>query len=139
MTETRRKLIGLNEIPIADDELRELIALGVELANKYIDFCEFRKKYGIPEDRTLKLRIVDVEGEAGFVIVGCHVRPATGLERATVTIETTKDVFWALVDGKLSVYEAWLYDLVKFRGEHSLRDAQLLIPLFELLREYIMG
>lgn len=135
----RRGLAGLGVIDIADREIRQLLEYGVAVANKLIDFCEVRKRLGIPEDRTLKLKITDVEGEAGFIIIGCEVRPLSGIEKATVTVETTKDVFWALVAGKMTVYQAWLYDLVRFKGEHSLRDAQLLIPLFETIREYVLG
>lgn len=126
-------------VGIEDREIRDLIELAVALANERIDFCKVKERFGIPEDRSLKLRIVDVPGEVGFVIVGCEIRPLTGIERTTVTVETCKDVFWAIVTKKLSVYDAWLYDLVKFRGEYSLRDAQMLIPLFELIYDYIMG
>lgn len=126
-------------IGIEDEDIKEIIELAIELANRQIDFCKVKQKFGIPEDRSLKLKIVDVPGEAGFVIVGCHVRPVLGIERVTTVVELTKDVFWAIVTKKLSVYDAWLYDLVKIRGEYSLRDAQILIPLFELIYDYIFG
>ena len=126
-------------IGIEDEDIKEIIELAIDLANKTIDFCKVREKFGIPEDRSLKLRIIDVPGEVGFVIVGCSVRPIIGIERVTTTVELTKDVFWAVVTRKLSVYDAWLYDLIKFRGQYSLRDAQLLIPMFEMIYDIIFG
>ena len=71
--------------------------------------------------------------------MGCKVKPIIGIERVTTVVEVTKDVFWAIVTKKLDAYEAWLYDLLKIKGEYSLRDAQLLIPLFEMLYDYIFG
>lgn len=134
----RRKLSGLKEeIGIEDDDVKEVIALAIELANKYIDYEKVRERIGIKEDRSLLLRIIDVPGECGFIIVGNKVKPVIGIEKATTYVEMTKDVFWAIVSKKLSLYDAWLYDLVKIRGEYSLRDAQILIPLFELLYDYL--
>ena len=138
MTDVRRELAGLkNEIGIEDEMIKECIALLIELANKYIDFKKVKRKYGVDEDRTLLLRIVDVPGECGFIIDGDKIRPLRGIERATVEVEMTKDVFWALVTRKLDLYTAWLYDLVKFKGENALRDAQILIDMFETLYPYI--
>jgi len=138
--ELRKKFAGLEEgIGIEDEEIKEVIQLAIELANKHIDFKKVKEQAGVTDDRTLKLKIVDVPGECGFIIVGDKVRPIIGIERATVEVKLTKDVFWAIVSGKLSLYDAWLYDLVKFEGEFSLRDAQILIPLFEIIREYIFG
>ena len=138
--ELRKKFGDVREgVGIEDQEIRELIALAIAIANERIDFCKLRERFGIPEDRSLKLKIIDVPGEVGFVIVGCRVKPLIGIERTTVTVEMTKDVFWAIVTKKLSLYDAWLYDLVKFRGEYSLRDAQILIPMFELIYDYVFG
>lgn len=134
----RKVLAGIKEeIGIEDEDIKEVIALLIELSNKLIDFKKVKRKYGVEEDRTLLLRITDVQGECGFIIVGDKVRPLRGIERATVEVEMTKDVFWALVTRKLSLYDAWLYDLVKFRGENALRDAQILIDMFETLYPYI--
>ena len=141
MAEELRKKFGNVEegIGIEDKEIREVIQLAIELANQTIDFCKLKEKFGIPNDRSLKLRIYDVPGEVGFVIVGCSVRPLIGIERVTTTVELSKDVFWAIVSRKLSVYDAWLYDLVKIRGEYSLRDSQILIPLFEIVSDIVFG
>lgn len=138
--EIRKRFGEVQEgVGIEDQEIREVIEMAIELANARIDFCKLKERLGIPEDRSLKLKIIDVPGEVGFVIIGCRVRPVLGIERVTVTVEMTKDVFWAIVTGKLSAYDAWLYDLVKIRGEYSLRDAQLLIPMFEMIYDYLFG
>ena len=140
MSELRKRLSGLKEeIGIEDEEIREVIALAIELANKYFDVRKIKQQLGVKEDRSLKLKIIDVPGECGFIIVDDRVRPVLGIERVTTHVELTKEVFWAILTKKLSLYDAWLYDLVKFRGEYSLRDAQLLIPLFELLHDYLFG
>ena len=140
LDEIRKKFGNVEEgIGIEDKEIREVIELSIELANQTIDFCKLKEKFGIPSDRSMKLRIHDVVGEVGFVIVGCNVRPLIGIEKVTTTVELSKDVFWAIVSKKLSVYDAWLYDLVKIRGEYSLRDAQILIPMFELISDIIFG
>jgi len=136
----RKKFGQVQEgIGIEDEEIREVIRLAVELGNKYFDVCKMKEQLGVKEDRSLKLRIIDVPGEVGFVVVGCQVKPVLGIERVTTEVELTKDVFWAILTKKLSLYDAWLYDLVRIHGEYSLRDAQLLIPLFELLYDYIFG
>ena len=129
-------LVGID---IEDDEIREFIDLAIEIGNKKIDWSKVREKYNIPPDRTLMLRITDVRGEVGFVIVGDKLYPIRGWERPTVVVELSKDVFWAIVTRKLSLYEAYIYNLVRFRGENSLRDAMILIPLFDELYSYIMG
>jgi len=136
----RKKLAGVEEgIGIEDEEIKEIIALAIELANKYIDIPKLKEKLGIKEDRSLLLKIKDVKGECGFIIVGDKVKPVIGIEKATTYVEITKEVFWALVTRKLDPYDCWLFDLCKIRGEYSLRDAQLLIPLFNLLYDYIFG
>ena len=138
MSEVRKQILGLKEeIGIEDEDIREVIALLIEFANKYVDFKKVRKKYGIEDDRTLILKIVDVPGEAGFIIDGDKVRPLRGIERATVVVKCTKDVFWAILTRKLDPYTAWLYDLVKFEGDNALRDAQILIDMFETIYPYI--
>lgn len=137
-----RKRFGLKVqegIGIEDQEIKEVIQLAIEIFNKYIDICKIKEQLGVQEDRSLKLRIVDVPGETGFVIIGCRVKPVIGIERVTTEVELTKDVFWAILTKKISLYEAWMYDLVKFKGEYSLRDAQILIPLFETLYDYLFG
>jgi len=136
----RKKFGQVQEgIGIEDEEIREIIKLAIELGNKYFDVCGIKERLGVKEDRSLKLKIVDVSGEVGFIIIGCEVKPIIGIEKATTYVELTKDVFWAILTKKLGLYEAWLYDLVRIRGEYSLRDAQLLIPLFEMLYDYIFG
>jgi len=140
VSDVRKRLAGLKEeIGIEDEEIKEVIALAIEIANERIDFEKLRKKLGIKEDRSLLLKIIDVPGEVGFIIVDNKVRPIIGIEKATTYVELTKDVFWAIVTKKISLYDAWLYDLVRIRGEYSLRDAQILIPLFEMLYDYIFG
>ena len=138
--ELRKRFGDVQEgIGIEDNEIKEVIEMAIELANQTIDFCRLKEKLNIPSDRSLKLKIIDVEGEVGFIIVGCRVRPLIGIERVTTTIELTRDVFWAIVTRKLSIYDAWLYDLVKIRGEYSLRDAQILIPMFDMIYDVIFG
>jgi len=138
--ELRKRLSGLKEeIGIEDEEVKEVIALAIEVANRYFDVRKIKEQLGIKEDRSLKLKIVDVPGECGFIIINDRVRPILGIEKATTYVELAKDVFWAILTKKLGLYDAWLYDLVKIRGGYSLRDAQLLIPLFELLYNYLFG
>lgn len=140
--ETVSHIINVHDlvgIDIEDQEIKEFINLAIELGNRKVDWSKVRERYGIPPDRTLMLKIVDVQGEVGFIIVGDKLYPIRGWERPTVTVEMSKDVFWALVTRKLTLYEAYIYGLVKFKGENSLRDAMILIPLFDELYAYIIG
>lgn len=133
------KVEELKGIELEDQDIREFIELAIELGNKKIDWGKVREKYGVPPDRTLMLKIVDVKGEVGFIIVGDKLYPLRGWERPTVVLELTKDVFWAIVTRKLSLYDAFMMGLVRFRGPNALRDAMILIPLFEELYPYVMG
>jgi hypothetical protein len=138
--DVRKKLAIKEEIGIEDEEIREVIALIIELVNKTIDIKKLKEMYGIKENRSLLLRITDVKGECGFIIdENDEVRPVKGLEKATTYVEMSKDVFWALVAKKLDPYDCWLYDLCKVRGEYSLRDVQLLYRIFTVVYEYLFG
>lgn len=130
---------SMKGVGIEDNDIREFIELVIEIGNRKINWASVKQQYGIPDDRTLMLRIVDVQGAVGFVIVGDKLYPIRGWERPTVTIEMTKDVFWALATKKLSLYDAFIMGLVKFRGDNALRDAMILIPLFDEIYNYIMG
>jgi len=136
VSELRKKVLGVKEeIGIEDEEIKEVIRLGIEFINRYIDVKRVKEELGIKEDRTLVLRIVDVPGEVGFAVIGDKLKPLLGIERPTTIVEVTKDVFWALVTGKLKPYDCWLYDLCRVKGEYSLRDAVLLSTLFEVFYE----
>jgi putative sterol carrier protein len=139
LTPIHQNIEAIKGIDIEDEDIREFISLVIEIGNKKIDWSKVREKYGIPPDRTLMLRIVDVKGEVGFVIVGDKLYPIRGWEKPTVIVEMTKDVFWALATRKLSLYDAFLMGLVRFKGERHLRDAMILIPLFDQIYTYIMG
>ena len=127
---------------VRDPRLRELIALGIMVANEFIDWKKVREKYGIKEQRSLLLKVISKDGEqeAGFILTpdGKAV-PYTGIERVTVEVTVPEEVFWAIVAGKITVKEAWLRDLIKIRGENPLRDAMILIPLFETMRRILAG
>ena len=133
------RIDALKGVEIEDQDIKEFIELVIDIGNRKINWAEVRRKYGIPEDRTLMLKIVDVKGQVGFIIVGDKLYPIRGWERPTVVVEMTKDVFWALATKKLSLYDAFIYGLVKFRGDNALRDAMILIPLFDELYSYIVG
>jgi len=127
---------------VRDPRLKEIIAIGIAVANELIDWGKVREKYGIRERRSLLLKIVarDRTEEAGFVLLeNGRAIPYTGIEKVDVEVIVPEEVFWAIVAGKISVREAWLRDLVKLRGRHPLRDALILIPLFETLRRVLVG
>ena len=134
-----QQIEALKGVDIEDKEIREFIELAIEIGNTKVNWAKVREKYGVPPDRTLMLKIVDVKGEVGFIIVGDKLYPIRGWERPTVVVEMTKDVFWALATRKLSLYDAFMLGLVRFRGEHALRDAMILIPLFDQIYAYIMS
>lgn len=141
MSEERKRLARIKEeIGIEDEDIKEVIALIVELVNKTIDIQKLKEMFGIKENRSMLLRISDVSGECGFIITeNNEVKPIRGLEKATTYVEVSKDVFWALVTRKLDPYDCWLYDLCKVRGEYSLRDVQLLYKIFTVAYDYIFG
>jgi len=128
------------EESISDPSLREIVAVGIVIANEIIDWDKVRKKYNIRERRSLLLKIVgrDRVSEAGFVLLeNGKAIPYTGIEKVDVEIVIPEEVFWAIIAGKISIKEAWLRDLVKLKGDHPLRDALILIPLFETIRKVI--
>lgn len=138
--ELRKRIAKLKEeIPIEDEDIKEMIALAIELVNRTLDIGKLKQMFNIKENRSMLVRIIDVEGgEVGFIIdENNNIRPVKSLENATTYVEITKDVFWALVTGKLDPYECWLYDLCKVRGEYSLRDVQLLYKIFSTVYEYV--
>jgi hypothetical protein len=140
--ELRKRIVKLKEeIPIRDEDIKEVIALTIELVNRTLDIEKLKKMFNIKENRSMLVRIVDVEGgEVGFIIDETNsIRPVRGLEKATTYVEITKDVFWALATRKLDPYDCWLYDLCKVRGEYSLRDVQLLYKIFETVYDYVFG
>ena len=127
---------------IRSERLRELIAYALVVANEMIDWAKVRRMYGFEEDRSLLIRIVSDDGteEAGFILTPDNrVVPYTGVERVTVVVTVPETVFWLIVAGRLSVREAWLRDLIQVEGENPLRDAMILIPLAERIRELVAG
>ncbi|MCL7388717.1 MAG: hypothetical protein LZ173_02105 [Thaumarchaeota archaeon] len=141
--ELRKKIIKLKEeIPVEDEDIKEVIALTIELANRMLDIGKLKEMFGIKESRSMLVKIIDVKGggEVGFIIDETNsIRPVRGLEKATTYVEITKDVFWALATRKLDPYDCWLYDLCKVRGEYSLRDVQLLYKIFTAVYDYVFG
>lgn len=138
--ELRKRIAKLKEeIHIEDEDIKEMIALIIELANRTIDVGKLKEMFNIRENRSMLVKIIDVKGgEIGFIIDETNsIRPVRGLEKATTYVEITKDVFWALVTGKLDPYDCWLYDLCKVRGEYSLRDVQLLYKIFTVVYDYV--
>jgi hypothetical protein len=139
-SDVRKKLAIKDEIGIEDEDIKEVIALTVELINKTIDIKKLKEMFKIKENRSLLLRITDVKGECGFIIdENNEVRTIKGLEKATTYVEMDRNVFWALVTKKLDPYDCWLYDLCKVRGEYSLRDVQLLYKIFTAIYDYLFG
>jgi hypothetical protein len=140
--ELRKKIIKLKEeIPVEDEDIKEMIALTIELANRMLDIGKLKEMFNIRENRSMLVKIIDVKGgEVGFIIDETNsIRPVRGLEKATTYVEITKDVFWALATRKLDPYDCWLYDLCKVRGEYSLRDVQLLYKIFTAVYDYVFG
>ena len=127
---------------IRSEKLREVIAYGIVVANQLIDWRKVRERYGIRERRSLLLKIISEDGEeeAGFILTeDGRAIPYTGIERVTVEVIVPEPVFWLLLSGKIGLREAWLRDLIRLEGENPLRDAMILIPLFERLRELVLG
>jgi hypothetical protein len=139
--ELRKRIAKVkDEIPVEDEDIKEMIALTIELANRMLDIGKLKEMFGIKENRSMLVRIIDVKGEVGFIIDETNsIRPVRGLENATTYVEITKDVFWALMLKKLDPYDCWLYDLCKVRGEYSLRDVQLLYKIFTAVYDYVFG
>ena len=141
--ELRKKIIKLKEeISVEDEDIKEMMALIIELANRMLDIGKLKEMFGIKESRSMLVKIIDVKGggEVGFIIDETNsIRPIKHLENATTYVEITKDVFWALATRKLDPYDCWLYDLCKVRGEYSLRDVQLLYKIFTAVYDYVFG
>lgn len=126
---------------IEEENLREIIAIGLVVANELIDWKKVKEKYGIKKRRSLLLKVVSKNrvNEAGFVLLeDGRAIPYTGIERVDVEVVVPEEVFWAIVAGKIGIREAWLRDLIKLKGDHPLRDALILIPLFETLRRVLV-
>ena len=139
---SRRELEHIkNMLRVSKEDLKEVIAFFIAYANKYIDFARVKRMYGIEEERSALIKIVTEVGEevVGVVITSDNkVLPYTGVEKATIEITLTENVFWAIVAGKLDIKKAWAAGLIDVNGENPIRDALIIIPLVDTLKRRIL-
>ena len=117
--------------------IEQLLPLLVKLGNRTVDWRRLFREAGIPEDRTMKIVIVDAGVMKGIALKDGRLVLAEDISNPTVTVYMTSNVFWAMITGKMSAYEAWLRGLISFSGDFALRDAVLLTRLFDELRRVV--